>query len=328
MDRRAVLGGLAAALFGPPRPVRAQGPPSVPLVGAITGWGRAPRNANYEAFLEGLRAAGYKPGQDIRVERLQPEPGKVEQYPSLVSRLVAQRPEVILASNPHAIEAVVHVTQTIPIVGVDLESDPVARGWVASLSRPGGNLTGFFLDIPEMSGKQLQFLREVDPKLVRVAVLGDSRVNDLQFKATEVAARAAGLTVHLLPVNSIKEIPGAVREARRQRAGGLVALTSPLVYSALAPLAEHAVKHHLVSICPFSPAFAEEGGLLAYGPHLPDMFRRAAGYVDRILKGAKADGLPVQRPEKFELAINLKTARALKLTLPQSLVLRADRVIE
>jgi putative ABC transport system substrate-binding protein len=190
--------------------------------------------------------------------------------------------DVILAATPSAIEATTRATRTIPIVGVDLESDPVAKGWAATLAHPGGNFTGFVLDIPEMSGKQLQFLKEVKPDLIRVAVVGDPRVNELQWRATEAAARGAGLTIQALSVRDVGEVP------RAHHRGG--------------------AKHRIPAICPFAPAFADAGGLLAYGPDLPDLYRRAADYVGRILKGAKPGDLPVQRLEKFQLVVNLKTA--------------------
>ncbi len=160
-------------------------------------------------------------------------------------------------------EAAVKATKTIPVVGVDFESDPVAKGWVATLARPGGNVTGFFLDMPELSGKQLQLLKEVKPNLARVAVLGDARANEPQFRATEVAAQGAGLMLQRLPVKGLNEIPRALADAVRQRTGGL----------------------------------------LAYGPAFLDPFRRAASYVDRILKGAQPGDLPVQRPTKFQFVV-------------------------
>jgi putative ABC transport system substrate-binding protein len=272
---------------------------------------------------------GYVPGQNFLFELRAPErPDKYEQFPDLAAQLVAAGVDVILAATPSAIEATTKVTRTIPIVGVDLESDPVAKGWAATVARPGGNFTGFFLDIPEISGKQLQFLKEVKPDLHRVAVLGDPRVNELQLRATEAAARGAGLTIQALSVKDIGEVQGAIAGAARQRAGALVVLTSPLVFNNLGRIVDAAIKHRLPAICPFSPAFADAGGLIAYGPDLPDFYRRAAGYVGRILKGAKPGELPVQRPEKFQLAVNQKTAKALGLTIPQAMLLRADHIVQ
>ena len=316
---------LALGLLVSRRRASTQAPAKLPRVGYLGSQGGGP----FKAFLEGLQEMGYVPGQNYVLEARAPErPDKYDQYPGLAAQLVAAGVDVILASNPASIEATTKATKTIPIVGVDLESDPVAKGWAASLRHPGGNFTGFVLDIPEMSGKQLQFLKEINPNLRRVAVLGDPRVNELQLRATEAAARGAGLTTQTLSVRDIGEVPAAIAGAARQHAGALVVLTSPLVFNNLARIADSAVQYRLAAICLFAPAFAVAGGLIAYGPNLLDFYRRAAGYVDRILKGAKPGDLPVQRPEKFQLVVNLKTARALKLTLPRALVLGADRVIE
>jgi putative tryptophan/tyrosine transport system substrate-binding protein len=179
-----------------------------------------------------------------------------------------------------------------------------------------------------MSGKQLQMLQEIRPTLARVAVLGDPRINDLQFRATEAVAGRLGVTLYRLALTESKEIPGLVAEASRQKAGALVALTSPLINISMNALAEAARTHRLPTVSGFVPSFAEAGGLLAYGPDFPDLFRRAAGHVIEILKGARPGDLPVQRPTKFPLVINLKTAKALGLTIPPSLLLRADQVIE
>ena len=326
IPRRAFLRALGIGLLLTDRSARAQTPAKIPRVGWLGGGGTA-RELNFKAIAEGLRGLGYVIGQNVLLDARAPQSGDREQFRDLAARLVADGVEVILAANPYSLEAVTATTKTIPVVGVDLESDPVAKGWVASLARPGGNLTGFFLDIPEMSGKQLQFLKEVKPNLARVAVLGDPRVNELQFRATEAAARSAKITLRSIPIKSANEIQGAIVEAVQQRAGALVVLTSPLVSYNVGHISDAAIKHRLPAISPFVPAFAEAGGLLAYGPDFPDLFRRAGGYVARILKGAKPADLPVQRPTKFELVVNLKTARLRKLTLPQSLVLRADRVI-
>jgi putative ABC transport system substrate-binding protein len=328
IPRRVFIGTVGLGLLVSRRRASAQASAKLPRVGYLSSQ-KALTSPTLKAFLESLQEMGYVPGQNFLLEFRGPErPDKYEQHADLAAQLVAAGVDVILASNPSAIEATTKATKTIPIVGVDLESDPVAKGWAATLARPGGNFTGFFLDIPEISGKQLQFLKEIKPVLSRVAVLGDPRVNELQSRATEAAAREAGLTIQAFSVRDIGEVPGAIAEAARQRAGALVVLTSPLVFNNLGRIADAAVKHRLPAICPFAPAFADAGGLIAYGPDITDLFRRAAGYVARILRGAKPGELPVQRPEKFGLVVNLKTARALKLTLPQSLVLRADRVIE
>jgi len=325
IGRRAFVGAIGVAVLQAHGHAFAQGPAKRPKVGWLSGQGGL---ALFPVFLEALREQGYVDGQNVVVEQFIPEGANFEQYPELAGRLLAGRPDVIFAANPHAIDSVIKMTKTTSIVAVDLESDPVARGWVTSLARPRGNLTGLFLDIPEISGKQLQFLSEVKPGLSRIAVLGDPRVNELQFRATEAAGKRAGLSLHALKVTTLNEIPAAIAEAARQRAGALLILTSPLVNTNLSRIADEVLRHRLPSSCPFSPQFAEVGGLLAYGPDISDLFRRAGRYVGRILKGAKIEDLPVQRPEKFELALNIKTARALGLTLPMGLIQRADRVIE
>jgi putative ABC transport system substrate-binding protein len=320
LTRRHAVVALVFGLVVPPRRASAQKLPRVGYLG-----GNVP--LNIDALLGGLQAAGYVRGQNFELEfRMSERPDTG--VAALASQVVAAGVDVILASNPFAIEAAIKATKTISIVGVDLESDPVARGWAATLAHPGGNFTGFVLDIPEMSGKQLQFLKELKPDLRRVAVLGDPRLNALQFRATEVAARDAGLTIQALSIKDPSEISSAISTAARQRAGALVVLTSPMIFNNFRHVTEAAIKDQLPAICPFAPSFADAGGLIAYGPDVPDLFRRAGEYVSRIFKGAKAGELPVQRPEKFRLVINLKTARALKLTVPQSLVLRADQIIE
>jgi putative tryptophan/tyrosine transport system substrate-binding protein len=321
MDRRAFVllasvGGVAAI-----RRAHAQGTGKVPRVGFI-----AEASSNAQILMEALHDLGHVQGRTVDVDVVPGRSGTSPRHGEVAAKFAAQGVDLIVAAGPPALAAAAGATRTIPIVGIDLESDPVAKGWVASLSRPGGNVTGIFLDIPEMSGKQLQFLQEAVPKLERVAVLGDPRVNDLQFKAADMAARGAGLTALMLRVTRADEIAAAVGEAARQRASGLVALTSPMMFNSLTRVAEAAVKARMATICPFVPAFAEIGGLLAYGPVFPELYRRMAGYVDVILKGGKPAELPIQRPEKFEFALNLKTARALKLALPRSLIARADQV--
>jgi putative tryptophan/tyrosine transport system substrate-binding protein len=328
IGRRTFLGVLAVELLEAHRSAHAEVPGKVARVGWLrTGVGKSLGAPFERAFLEGLRGHGYVVGQNTHLETRAPESGKFEQFPKLAAELVAANVDVIFAAGRPALEAVRHATKTVPIVTVDLESDPVATGWVASLARPGGNLTGFFLDLPEMSGKQLQLLREVKPDLTRVAVLGDARVSEPQFRATEAAARSVRLALQSLVVTTLDEIPAAIGRAAGRRVGALLVLTSPLIFSGLPRITEVAVEHQLPTSSPFVPVFAEVGGLIAYGPDFPDLYRRGGGYVGRILKGAKPGELPVQRPEKFELAVNLETARALKLTLPQSLLSRADRVI-
>ena len=325
--RRAFIGAIGIALVAVSRLARAQPTAKSARVGWL-GRSAGKETPTFKAFAEGLRDLGYVIGENLVIDVRTPDQDKVEQYPEVARQFIAAGVDVILASNPYAVEAVTKTTTTIPVVAVDFESDPVARGWVASLARPGGNVTGFFLDLPELSAKQLQILTEVKPNLMKVAALGDARVNEPQFRAIEVGAHAARLTLQQLPVSGRDEIPRALMDAARGGAGGLLLLSSPMIFTAMSHIAETAVKHRLPSISLFVPFFAEAGGLVAYGPTFVDPFRRAASYVDRILRGARPAELPVQRPTKFELVINVKTAKALGLAMPGPLLVRADHVIQ
>ena len=284
------------------------------------------RSENYEAFEQGLRDAGYIDGQNVLLE-LRFSGSTVDPIDEIASELVALKCNVIFASNPYSIRAVTKATSTIPIVGVDLESDPVASGLVKSLARPGGNFTGFFLDIPELGGKQIELLLEAVPGLSRIAVLWDAEIGATQFRATETASRPSTVTLHSLPIRRVEDINGAFAQAVRERAHGLVVLSSPLIFTQLAHITDAALNARLPAINLFT-SFPKVGGLMAYGPDFPSLFTQAAGYVARILRGANPADLPIQRPTKFELVINLKTAKAIGLTIPDKLLALADDVIE
>ena len=281
---------------------------------------------NVEAFEQGLTDLGYRIGQDVTIEYRFAE-RRLDLLPLLTAEILRLGVDVFFAASPYALRTATHATQTAPIVGIDLESDPVAEGWVKSIARPGGNVTGFFLDIPELSTKELQFLTATVAGLRRVAIIWDRAVAGLQFKAIEKVGHAVGLTIVSLPFEQPQEFAASFDEGRRQRASAVVILTSPAAFSNLRRLAEIALERHLPSICVF-PQFAQAGGLMGYGPVLPDLFRQAASYVARILKGARPAELPVQRPVAFRLAVNANTARALGVTFPQSVLLRAEEVIE
>jgi len=319
MRRRAFMARLA--LLAAARNAEAEQAGKVARIGATVN-----TDAFYEAFLQGLADAGWVPGQNAVIERRTAR-GERELVSAMVAELVALKVDVILAAASWTIKSVRRATSAIPIVGVDLESDPVASGFVTSLARPGGNITGIFLDLPELSGKQLQFLKDTVPALARVAVLWEPGIGEPQLRATEEVARMIGITVNALGVERAEEIRPAVDRAARGRAQALVVLTSPLFAVNRGQIVELTQKYRLPTISPFT-SLAEAGTLMAYGPSQREMYRRAATYVDRILRGAKPGELPVERPSKFALAINLKTAKALGLTIPHSLLLRADQVIE
>jgi len=320
IDRRAFLGGIAAVAAA--RGASAQTTGRTPRVGYVTS---TVRSLNVDAFDQGLRDLGYEIGRNVVVEYRFGE-GHPDRVAALMADVVRLKVDVLFAANPHAIRAARQASTTLPIVGIDLETDPIEAGWIKSLARPGGNLTGFFLDIPELSGKQLQLLAEAMPRLQRVGVLWDAHLAGAQLKATETAARTLKVQLQSLPVRRPEDFAAAFEQARQQQAQAVVVLSSPLVFLSLERLGAMAVQHRLPAICVF-PQFATAGGLMGYGPNLTDLFRRAAGYVDRILKGTAPADLPIQRPAVFVLTVNLGTAKALGLALPQSLILRADQVV-
>ena len=278
------------------------------------------------AFLEGLRGMGYVQGQHFTLESRMAE-GKPERMPALAAELVRLPVDVMLAASPVAIQAARSATTAIPIVALDLETDPIASGLIASFARPGGNITGIFFDFPDFSGKWLELLKEAVPRLSRVAVFWDPATGPVQLKAAEAAAKALGLQLQTLEVRAATDFEQALRSATQGRAGGLLLLSSPVFGGNLKLVADLAVRNRLPAITLF-PEFADAGGLMAYGSNLHDLFRQSGVLVAKVLRGAKPAELPAERPTRFELVVNLKTARALGLTLPPSVMVRATQVIE
>jgi putative tryptophan/tyrosine transport system substrate-binding protein len=323
MRRRDFIKVVAGSAMTWPLAARAQqAPDKLPRIGSI----QTEPGENTPAFSQGLREAGYVDGQNIILDTRYHH-GSLARIDGFARELVALKCSVIVAASPYAIRAVLKETNTIPIVGIDLESDPVANGWAKSLARPGGNLSGLFLDIPELGGKQIELLKNVVPPLTRLAVLWDAAIATLQFHAIDTAARSSGVTLESFPIRNAEEIKDAVERAADERVDGMIVLTSPLVFNQRSQIADLALEVHLPTISGFN-FLPEVGGLMAYGPNLPSMFKRAASYVDRILSGANSGEIPIERPTKFELVINLKTARALGLQVPWQLQQLADEVIE
>lgn len=322
MRRREFLGVLGGTAMWPLVGHAQQPSDELPRICSI----HTAQNENSERFLQGLREAGLVDGQNVRIDARFPGP-RLGELDKVVRELVALKCRVIFASNPYAIQVVTKATKTIPIVGVDLESDPVASGLVHSVARPGGNFTGFFLDIPELGGKQIELLMEAVPAVSRLAVLWDATIGEIQFRATETAPRPAGVMLQSLPIRREQDINEAILKAARDQANGLVVLSSPLIYQHRSQIASLALNTRLATISLFN-TFPKEGGLMAYGPDFPAIYTQAAGYVARVLAGANPGELPIQRPTKFELVINLKTAKSLGLTVPPTLIARADEVIE
>ena len=324
MDRRKFIAVAYTGLLAAPVAARAQPSARAPRIADL---GVTPVNPKLgEAFKEGLGELGYTDGRNVVVEYRDAD-GRPERLSHLAVDLVHLNVDLLFARGAGALSAAKQATSRIPIVAVDFESDPVATGFVRSLAQPGGNITGVFLDLPELSGKQLQLLKEIIRSISRVAILGDQVLNAPQFQATEVAARSLAVQPQLLDVRASKDIDTALEAARRGRAAAVLLLSSPLVFRYRAEIGALAVKKRLPAVSMFVE-FAEAGGLMAYGPSLREAFRRAGGYAGRILQGAKPADMPVERPTKFELVINMKTAKALGLAIPPSLLTRADQVVQ
>jgi putative ABC transport system substrate-binding protein len=329
--RNTVIGfALTALLHALCLPVWAQQPTKVPRIGYLVTSSLSPNSARIEAFRQGLRALGYIEGKNIVIEWRSAE-GKADRLPSLATVLVLVRlkSEVIVTGGPLPTRAAKEATTTIPIV-MTQDPDPVANGFVASLSRPGGNITGLSTLAPELSGKQLELLKETVPRLSRMAVFGSSTTpgNTQSLKETELAAGALGVRLQYLDILSSKDIETAFRAAGKERADAVLVLSASVLNSHRTEIAKLAAKSRLPAIYPF-PEYVEAGGLMAYGPSVTDLFRRAATYVDKILKGAKPADLPVEQPKKFEfIVINLKAAKQIGLTIPPNVLVRADKVIQ
>jgi len=304
----------------------AQQPPKVPRIGFVSTPPSSAISARIEAFREGLRELGYVEGRNIVVEYRHAE-GKLDRLPTRATELVRLKLDVIVTAGPAPIRHVKEATATIPIVFA-FDDDPVGSGSVKSLARPGGNVTGLSTLGVEISGKQMELLKEIVPKLFRVAALGSStRPGTVQaLKEAELAAAALNVQVQYLDVPHPKDIETAFQATRKSRADAVVVLGSPILNSHRRPIAELAVKNRLPAIYP-RPEFVEDGGLMTYGVSITDLFRRAATYVDKILKGTKPADLPVEQPTKFELVINLKAAKQIGLTIPPNVLARADKVI-
>jgi putative ABC transport system substrate-binding protein len=326
MNRRdSVLGLLALAAA--PLAVRAQPSGKTWHIGVIRpGPDDAVWRANFEPFRQVLRELGFAEGKNLAFD-FKVAPGSPQELLARARELVRLNVDAILAIATGGVTASAQASSSIPIVAVDLESDPVAQKLAANLARPGGNVTGLFLDFPELSGKWLEQLKATMPKLTRVAVLYDPTISAYLLKGAEAAGKAMQVRIIYLEARSPGDLERAFQSAVRQEAEALLALSSPVFASVRKEIAALALRHRLPAIMPFPP-FADDGGLMAYGPHLTSMFRQAGGVMAKILKGTAPRDIPIERPTRFEFAVNLKTAKALGLTIAPSLLVRADRVIE
>ena len=317
-----VMASLSLAVLCAPLATEAQPAGRIPRIGILrTG---SPPDPLVEAFRQGLRELGYVEGQDIGLEYRWAQ-GRDERLPALAADLARLKVDVIVAGGSQA-QIARRATTTIPIV-MPVANDPVGASLVSSLARPGGNVTGLAFLSEELPGKWVELLKETLPGASRVAVLWHPATEAGQLKVAEAAARSLGVHLRPLKVQRSDDLLNAFAEAQKDRAEALITLSSPFFYAHRARLVGLAAKYRLPTMYHQREFVIDSGGLMSYGPNLRDLFRRAATYVDKILKGAKPADLPVEQPTKFELVVNLKTAKALGLTIPPSLLARADEVI-
>jgi putative ABC transport system substrate-binding protein len=304
----------------------AQQPKKVPRIGYLSGTSLSAAAARTEAFRRGLRERGYVEGKNIVVEYRYAE-GKLDRQNELAAELVRLNVDAIVTAGPTVTRAAKEATATISIV-MAFDTDPVGNGFVASLAQPGGNITGLSALSPEISGKQLELLKEIVPKLYRLATLGNSTepANPQSLKEIELAAAAFGVRLQYLDALGPKDIETAFRTASKRHADAVLVLPSAVFNTHRKEIADLAKKNRLPAIF-YAPEWVEDGGLVSYGVSFTDLYRRAAIYVDKILKGAKPADLPVEQPTKFEFIVNLKAAKQIGLTIPPNVLARADKVI-
>ena len=317
---------LTAILLALPLRAESQQPAKIPRIGFLLAVPASTIPTRVEAFRHGLRELGYVEGKNIAIEWRSTE-GKADRLPTLAAELVRLKVEVIVSGGPPPTRFLKQATGTIPIV-MGYDDDPVGSGFVASLSHPGGNITGLSNMAPEISGKQLELLKEIIPRLSRVAVLGNTSqpVYSQALREINLAADVFRIHIQSLEIRDSKDIATAFQAARKERADAVLVVTTPVLTSQRSQWIDLAMKSRLPTIFG-RPEYVEDGGLVFYGVSYTDLFRRAAAYVDKILKGTKPADLPVEQPMKFELVINLKTAKQIGLTIPQSVLYRADKVI-
>jgi ABC-type uncharacterized transport system substrate-binding protein len=326
MERRGFILAMAGGLLAVPLAAEAQ-PAVGPVRIGICSAGQTRSSPLYQAFEQQLRALGYVEGPNVAIE-FRSAGGNPALVPTLTRELVSLGIDVLLTAGGDAsIRAAKEATSTIPVVMVAVDFDPVAAGYVGSLAHPGGNMTGVIFQEPDLTAKRLDVLTQALPKTTRVAVLWDTYAADQVSVAVE-AARRLHLQAQPIEFGSLPyDYESTLKMAARGRAQALLVLTSPVIFRDRVRFAKLAIQHHLPTMFPF-PEIVEAGGLMSYGANLTALFRHAAEYVGRILKGAKPADLPIEHPSTFNLVINLKTAKALGLTIPQSLLQRADQVIE
>jgi putative tryptophan/tyrosine transport system substrate-binding protein len=325
MKRREFLGVPSGAAAWPITS-RAQQAHKVRTVGYLYPGPLAGAPPRITALLSGLRASGFREPEDVEILARLTE-GDPNKLAPMAADLVAQKVDLVIAIGPAALRALRAATSSIPIVAIDLESDPVKSGFVASISRPGGNVTGMFLDFPDFSKKWLELLKEAIPNIAMVAVLWDPTTADTQINAVQEAAKILNVRIATYEWRGRADVEGGFVFAKSQRADALLLLSSPFVGGNTKLLAERSMAERLPAITLF-PDFAREGGLMAYGPNLLALFRQLGVLASKILRGESPANIPVEAPSKFEFVLNLKTARLLDVPISTATLLRADEVIE
>jgi putative ABC transport system substrate-binding protein len=326
MTTKIVLIVLCVMFFALCCAAEAQPPAKIYRIGYLAPGSASALGARMDAFRQGLRELGYVEGKNIFIERRHAD-GKLDRLPAIAAQLVRLKVEVIVTGGSASTRAAQETTSAIPIV-MTQDPDPIGSGFITSLARPGGNITGLSNLVSDLSGKRLELLKETIPKLSRVALFGTSTTpgNTQQLKEAELASSALGLKIQYLDVLGPKDIETAFRTARKEQADAVLVLAGSIFNSYRKQIADLAIKSRLPAIY-INPEYVEDGGLMSYGASINDLYRRAATYVDKILKGAKPADLPVEQPMKFEFIINLKAAKQIRLTIPPNVLARADRVI-
>jgi putative ABC transport system substrate-binding protein len=326
ITRRNLLAAFAVASLAP-RALLAQQPAKIPRIGVLLAGTPAGFAVRTEAFLQELRQLGYVEGKNVVIEWRWAE-NQPDQIPRLAAELAGLSLDVIVTGGTSSARALKTATRTIPIV-MALVGDPVGTGLVDSLARPGANLTGFSDFAPALTAKRLEILKELAPQASRVAVmLNQTNPNTrVEFDAARNAAKALGIELIPLEISEPATLEAAFAKIMQQRPGAFTLLTDPMLYSQRSRIVKLVAEHPLPAMYP-QPEFVDAGGLISYGQNSRETFRRSAIYVDRILKGTRPGDLPIEQPTKFEMVVNMKTAKALGVTMPQSILVRADRVIE
>jgi putative ABC transport system substrate-binding protein len=328
MKRREFITLLGGATMGPSLAARAQAPKNIPRLCFLTFDPGTLQLNRFEAFFQGLYDVGYTNGQNITIDYLSAE-GDGNRFPALAAECLRLKADVIVVTTTPAAQAVMAATRTIPIIMIGL-GDPVRTGLVNSLAHPGGNVTGLSLMVPEVAAKRLGLLKEAIPGISRVLVLAylADPIAPLQVKALEEAARSLGVTLQVHDIRTADDLPAAFDAATKEHVEALLTTAESIFAAQGARVTELAARYKLPAMYCYSTHVVDFGGLMAYDVSCPDVIRRAANYVDRILRGAKASDLPVEQPIKFEFSINLKTAQTLGLTIPPGVLAIADKVIE